>query len=386
MANYSDKGIEDIMLVRDIYPRAAVLALNSKASTLDILQKAVREMGHSLPRRAAHIRDVVQAQEALARRDVDLFFERLPHELKTQEQTNLGLSPTQYRDKFTVIMQHFFNKYKNLSPRHKKLLELACWAHDLGVPFGIEQEHSLNGAKIIGNLIKDKNLADKIGSLMLFHGLHAGFSCYFFPRDLHKLPADLRAVLFFLDFCDATSRIDFDNQHFNPVGLKLMEYYLNISTPVALRRLESPRELLDLRFHFGFGFVPFQDSLRPEDKAAMFELGLKQTVPIPPSGLTKFYGSLFRSTFSNLLFPTLESSSERAQAMIEIKQVYDQAQMQGEVVLWPDIDIGKQFNKDGGINTFVSRYKSHVKQQGIATLLLAEPKQRTIWFMLSRLY
>ncbi|OGC23342.1 hypothetical protein A2291_06745 [candidate division WOR-1 bacterium RIFOXYB2_FULL_42_35] len=374
------------MLVRKIYPGASVLALTSKASTLDILQKAVSELGKVLPRRAKHIRMVVQSQEALARRDVDFFFARLPQELKTQEQTKLGLSPAQYKHRFTEIMQYFFDKHKRLSEKHKELLELATWAHDLGVPLGIEQEHSLNGAKIIGKLIRDKSLANKIGSLILFHGLHAGLSCYFFPRDLYKLPQKLQPTLFLLDFCDATARIDFNNNPFNPIGLELMEYYLNISTPKGLKHLENPEKLLDLRLRYGFGFVIFQGKLSKEDKTTMFEEGKRQTVPLSPSELTTFYGSLFRSTFSNLLFPTLDSTQERAQAMIGIKQVYNQAHMQGEVVLWPDIDIGERFIADGGVNTFVSRYKEHIRQHGIATLLSAKPEKRTLLFMVSRLY
>lgn len=353
-----------------VYPIAFRLAKQCRPcyrTHLKVLKTAVGELDKINPKRTAHIHMVVRSLEAITQRDYSFFENALKTPLETEE----------YKQRYQNGLRMISEVYTDLSPEVKKYLTLAVWAHDLGTSFGIEWHHHIFGTEIARQLIGDEAVA----SLVYYHGYFSNLPSSSLPQDIHQLEINLHPALFILDFCDAASRRDQEGKYYNPIGLNLLEYYINLSNPDNLAKLEEPNNLFDLRFRYGFGPVIFNSSLDEDDQIAMFS---QASGEIKPEELIDFYGRYFRANFLNVVLESCETPEERGFILVSIYQVYRKAGMSGEVLLWPDNDLGWLISKD--LSAFVQRCKSFIQRKGINSLLEANPSEGQIKFLASKLY
>ena len=370
-----------------IYPAALGMAKRSQASIAGyktILKRAVDELGCVNLMRMKHVQAVAASLEAITRKDSLFFFDKIPAEIKEADMQRYQLSTADHQQTYQDKLGAIFEIYARLSPKEKEILELTVWAHDLGIPFGLEWEHHISGAKVARQIIKDAKLQEAVAGLVHHHGQFSNLASSSFPQDIYQLPRRWQSTLFVFDFCDATARIDQAGNHNNRIGLRNLEYYLGISEPKGLVDLEKAKNLFALRIRYGFGPIIFNRALSKEVELAMFEQAPLLIPGIKDQDLVDFYGGRFRCHFLDiLLLASLKTPQERGLLLASIYQIYHKAQMTGKVLLWPDKDLGRILGK--GLEGFVQKFKSYFAQNGIKGLLKASPSQGQIKFLVSLL-
>jgi len=371
-----------------VYPGAVAMAKLGVASTAlykRMLIKAVEELGGINLPRMKHIQAVAATLEAAARRDAAFLFDRIPEKIKTAEMHEYQLSAAGYQEKYQKEISQIFDAYARLSPEAKEILELAVWAHDLGVPFGIEWEHAANGAKVTRQMIRDRRLREPIAALVYHHGQFSNLTSSSFPQDIYELSANLRPALFILDFCDATGRIDRDGNQSNPIGLKCLEFYLRVMPPSGLIQFEKAESLFGIRVRYGFGPIIFNRAIDQEAQKTIFRQAAQSIPAATPRQLMDFYGSKFRCHFMDILLSALDSAEDKGLLFTLIYKAYREAEMSGDALLWPDQDLGRRLGTKEGFTDFVDKLKLYVSQKGMNNLLKAEPSKGRIIFLTSKI-
>jgi len=368
--------------IQSVYPQALKLGRNSRSwqHNLRVLKTAVAELCAVDTRRARHIQTVAGTLQAVMRGDPHYFYERLDPAIKQRDCQGSILAHQIHESAYKEEIKKIITISEQFAPNDKITLVLAAWAHDLGIPFGIEWDHAREGQQVISHLLPRSALLGTLGQLVLFHGFHMDLTKSFLPRDIAALPEDLRRLLFIIDFCDAVSRIR-GGKHSNPIGLGSIRHLLRLSDPDEITSLRRPSHLFELRFRFGFASPIHNESLSDEDRRAM----LAQAQPDISAGeLTNFYGSSFRCHFFNLLLSSLNTPEERGLVLVSVYRIYKYAGMNEEVTLWPDIDLGRKLKID--LPGFTSRYRGFFEKYGLIPLITADPSNKQLVFFASKLY
>ncbi|MFH0886606.1 MAG: hypothetical protein V1843_00395, partial [bacterium] len=215
-----------------IYPGTIKLTQRAVGSTVnykEILTGAVRELGKVDPTRMSHIQGVATCLDAIARSDISFLYDRLDPKVKSREMGKLDLSEDEYRQYHEQGITPIFASYDKLEQPQRELLELAVWSHDLGIPLGFEWDHPLHGEKLIRQIIKEPELKENLASLVLHHGQISNLPSSNFVRDIHSLSRELYPVFFLLEFCDASGRVGQDGKYINPIGIKGLNFYNQMS-------------------------------------------------------------------------------------------------------------------------------------------------------------
>ncbi len=359
--------------INSVYGKARNMAgdrIGSFSRHKAILLRAVGELSAINIQRGAHIRFVAEAMHALSTRDPNFFTGNLRQEEKAV---------------YEIELQRMFNAYARLTPQIKELLELTALGHDLGIPFGIEWDHHLNGAMVARELIKKESVAIPLATLIEHHGETSNLTSSSFPRDILSLPRDLRIPLVLFDFCDATARSSPDGKtKFNPVGLLSLRFYTGLLDQKTIEELMDPLKLFDLRWRYAFAPILFNKSLTEQDRQAAFSR-------TEPAKLIAFFGSRFRCFFFDMLLKavTTEDPSASSEAIGDILatiiQTAENAQMSGDVLLSPDTDLGRALQINDKKNVLLAGLKRQYDENGLASLLEARPNEGKIVFKSSLL-
>jgi len=367
---------------KSIYPKAYKLGQRSRSypHNLLVLKTAVAELSTVNASRAMHIQTVVDSLQAVIQGENRYFYEKLDPAIKQSDCRKLDLTPIAHEVDYKAATDKIISICEQFTSIDKSALVLAAWAHDLGVPFGIEWNHAEEGRQVVNQMLQHSPFLETLTQLVLFHGFYMDLTKAHLPADITALPKNLRSPLFIIDFCDSVSRIR-NGEHSNPIGLDSLLYMLRLSDHEEINSLRQPAKLLNVRFHFGFAAPIHNESLAEEDRQAMFA----QAQPdISTDELTNFYGGYFRCHFFNLMLSSLNTPVERGFVLASVYRTYKQAGMTGDVLLWPDIDLGRKLQVD--LPGFTSRYRVFFEKYGLAPLIAADPSNKQMVFFASKLY
>lgn len=370
-----------LSMARMRYVRTNMLAM--------VLKQAVNELGRVDHKRMLHVQGVAAAVEALENGDAELFINGLPEKIKIADAQRLGKQPQDYRDEYIQSLCAFFLAYKGLSTWQKSIIKLAALAHDLGVPYGIEWMHNINGVEVLKQLIQDCEARQDLMPLVYHHGQFSNLISTSFPRDIYALPNEWIKALLLFDVCDATARIGADLNLNNPVALSSLRLYQQCLNPDFLKELEDPDKQFKLRWQYGFAPLVFNRSMPDEAGQA-----LKAEAEALGNGsyekLVDFYGGKLRVPMLDLLLLAFNTPEDKAKLLATIFRKYAEAGIQGDVLLWPDIDLGREIGKDR--QGFINRVQAAVAQDGVDSLFSVsadgprELSDNFILFLASKLY
>lgn len=358
---------------------AQMLSFNPSFSELrTFLKTAVIELGCINQQRMLHTHAVIDALEAVAGRDPVFFISRVTDKLRAADFDG-------YDSSYRAGLREIFDFYDKLNSTEKEILELSAWAHDLGVPLGIEWEHAKHGAEVVRHIIRPESPYQKpVAELVVHHGEYSNMTSSSFPRDIYQLPQGLQRALLVLDFCDAAGRVNNQGEQSNPVGLKNLGYYVDFTLPGKLVQLEKAANLFDLRFQFGFGPTIFNRKMDEKIKEAVFAQVLRDIPMACRRDIMNFFGGSLRCHFLDVLCFAFEDQAVRAAILVALYNAYYSAKMNGEATLWPDRDIGLLLGKN--FREFVESFKKFMADHEFKELLSPQPEKNTIIFLASKIW